>query len=269
LEVNDTSATRVLQTVWISLLCVAAVAALLIMLFLRLRRPLVTDSADQARIRPDLHDALLQDLQGLMFRLQAVRQMLPERPADAMALLDAALDSGDQAVAKGHNRGLDHRESPLVPGELTETLVALSGEFFAASTSLIPDYKVLIEGQPRSIDPMVWDQIYRLTREAFRNALSYAQAARIEVELSFSPALFIIRVRDDGIGMDPEDLKSSPGEGSGGLVAMRANAARFGGDLSVWSQIGAGTEIELRIPEKIAYRRVRAAQRLPIDAPPS
>ena len=101
-------------------------------------------------------------------------------------------------------------------------------------------------------------------REALRNAFHYAQARRIEAEITYGDTLLRMRVRDDGNGIDPEVLDQGSRAGHWGLPGMHERAKRIGGELNVWSRPGAGTEVELTIPCSIAYGRspVRARFRL-------
>ena len=94
--------------------------------------------------------------------------------------------------------------------------------------------------------------MYRIAREAVRNAFRHAQASHIEAEITYSERLLRVRIRDDGRGIDPA-IADSGREGHYGLPGMRERAKRIGGQLNVWTAAGAGTEIELSIPGKIAY----------------
>ena len=58
---------------------------------------------ERTRIARELLDSLLQSFQGLIFRLQAVRQLLPERPAEAAESLDRALEAADRAIGEGRD----------------------------------------------------------------------------------------------------------------------------------------------------------------------
>ena len=60
-----------------------------------------------------------------------------------------------------------------------------------------------------------------------------------------------MRVRDDGKGIDPKVLADQGLEGHYGLRGMPERAALIGGKLAVWSEVGAGTEVELRLPARI------------------
>ena len=64
---------------------------------------------------------------------------------------------------------------------------------------------------------------------------------------------FRLRVRDNGKGIDPAVLSRQHSEGHYGLPGMRERAALIGGKLTVWSEVEAGTEVELRVPASTAY----------------
>ncbi len=62
-----------------------------------------------------------------------------------------------------------------------------------------------------------------------------------------------LRVRDDGIGIDPAVLRAEGRAGHFGLHGMRERSKLAGGKLTVWSGLDAGTEVELTIPASHAY----------------
>jgi signal transduction histidine kinase/ligand-binding sensor domain-containing protein len=264
---------NLLQTFWFRSLCSAAAAALLVMLFvfrlrqmnLRLRRLLEqrfdARVEERTRIARDLHDSLLQGFQGLMFRLQAVRQLLPARASEAVVELDTALETGDRAIEEGRDAVRDLRELNPIQ-DLSETLAAFGTEF-AALGSQRPSYRVLLEGEPRTLDPLIQDEVYRVAREALRNAFRHACASRIEAEFVYQSTHFGIRVRDNGIGIDQHVLAQGRRDGHWGLPGMRERASSFKGEFNVWSQPGAGTEVELKIPAQIAYVRSTRSWWLP------
>ena len=116
-----------------------------------------------------------------------------------------------------------------------------------------PQYHVVVQGRPRELTAVVRDEAYRIAREAVSNAYQHAKAAHIETEVTFSDADLFIRVRDDGIGVDPEVLARGQRRGHWGLPGMRERSESFAGHLHVWSEGNAGTEVELRIPAHVAY----------------
>ena len=252
----------------------AAVCCLLILILfgayqLRLRQlarlfeiRLEERTAERTRIARDLHDSLLQGFQGLMFRLQAVRRMLPGRPAEAEHALDAALDAGDEAIAEGRDAVQDLRSSALIESNLVNVIGAMGREIVGpAENDTAPTFRVIVEGRERKLEVTVRDEVYRIAREATRNALRHSSARAIEVEIAYGEAQFSIRIRDDGIGLDPAILDRGRRSGHWGLPGMRERAASFGGRLNVWSERGAGTEVEVSIPARIAYAKNRHSER--------
>ena len=115
-----------------------------------------------------------------------------------------------------------------------------------------PTFLVSIEGTPRDRHPILRDDIYRIAREALQNAFRHAQARKIEAEITYGERLLRLRIRDDGKGIDPKLLDAGR-DGHWGLPGMRERAQQIGARLDLWSEVGAGTEMDLRIPASIAY----------------
>jgi signal transduction histidine kinase len=209
---------------------------------------------ERTRIARELHDSLLQGFQGLTFRLQAVRELLPQRPAAAAESLDAALQMGDEAIGEGRDAVQNLRSATFEDGDLSTALGALGAELAVGTEAqATPEYRVVIEGQPRELHPDVGDDIYGIAREAVRNAYQHANARHIETEVTFGETDLSVRVRDDGIGVDPTILAGGQRAGHWGLPGIRERSERIGGRLNVWSERNAGTEVELRISAAIAY----------------
>ena len=250
------------QTTWFLVLCVVAAGCLTWTAYeLRMRRVKARLDlryedrlAERTRIARELHDTLLQGFQGLMFRLQAVRNLLPDHPTEAIQDLDAALDRGDQAIAEGRDAVQGLRSSAASNNDLLHGITVIAEELAAADRNpFSATFNLLVEGQRRDLDPSLKDEIYLIAREALGNAFHHAQARKIEAEITYGDSLFRIRIRDDGSGMDPIVRDHGGRAGHWGLTGMRERAQTLGGQLVVWSREGAGTEVDLTIPNSIAY----------------
>jgi len=204
---------------------------------------------ERTRIARELHDSLLQGFQGLMFRLWAVRDLLPDRPVDAASALETALQRGEETITDAREAVQDLRSSSLVGSSLEHALKALGEERASNQAS----FRVVLEGRPRELAPLLRDEAYRIAREAFRNAEQHSNARHIEAEIEYGDATFSLRVRDDGEGIDRDVLARGRRAGHWGLQGMRERAEQLGGQLNVWSEHRAGTEVEFVIPAAIAY----------------
>jgi len=224
---------------------------------------------ERTRIARELHDTLLQNFQGLLPRLQAALNLYtsPERVTEARKTLEAAIDTASEAITEGRNAVKGMRLSFVEKNDLAVAVRTLGEELAVATDSQSsPTFEVAVEGTPRSLHPILRDEVYRLVVEALRNAFRHAQAGKIEVEIRYGEREFRLQVRDNGRGIDPSVLSGGGREGHYGLHGMHERAKIAGGKLTIWSELGSGTEIELSIPAVRAYtqppRRLRLLQKL-------
>ena len=162
--------------------------------------------------------------------------------------------SAAKAITEGRDAVQGLRASTVERNDLAEGIRTLADELAAeASAATPPALYVAVEGQTRDLRPIVRDEIYRIAAEALRNTFRHAQATRVEVEIHYDKHEFRLRVRDDGRGIDSAVLASHGVEGHFGLRGMPERAALIGGKLAVWSEVGGGTELELRVPASAVY----------------
>jgi len=204
--------------------------------------------AERTRIAQDLHDTLLQGLVSASMQLHVANDHLaqdsPAKPlvGRVMQLMGQVIEEGRDAV-----RGL--RSTSGNTDDL-ETAFTRAGQEFG--NEQVKDVRVIVDGTPRQLHPIIRDEAYRIGREALANAFRHSRANKIELELEYSPKHLRILVRDDGAGIDPEVLHSGR-DGHWGLAGMRERAENIGARLKVWSRANAGTEVELVIPSQVAF----------------
>lgn len=104
-------------------------------------------------------------------------------------------------------------------------------------------------------------QVERILANLIDNALRYtARGGSVSIEVARQRANAVVRVRDTGIGIAPEHLdrvfdrfwraesaRSTTGTGLG-LAIARALARRHGGDVTVASRLGPGSEFAVSFP---------------------
>jgi ligand-binding sensor domain-containing protein/two-component sensor histidine kinase len=243
------------QTLWFQAACVGVFLAALGGLYRYRLRGIAHEFnvrleervAERTRIARDLHDTLLQSFQGLMLRLQVVDDLLPEGKAKRQ--LEESLQRADRAIAEGRNAVYDLRSSATQTNDMAQAVTALAEEL---STEDSPEFRLVVEGSARDLRPVVRDELYRIAREALRNAFAHARARRIETEIAWGEQAFRLRIRDDGDGIPPEILEEGR-PGHYGLPGIRERAGQIGGALNIWSRAKAGTEIEVTVAGSIAY----------------
>jgi len=255
------------QTIWFRGACVAVFILLLWVFYqLRLRQlargfniRLEERAGERTRIARELHDTLLQNLHGVMFQFQAARNMVHKHPEEAVQTLDDAIAGTEQAITESQDAIQDLRSEGVIQSDLAELLRELEKERpnFQRPTEDSPIFRVIVEGEPRSLVPALQHEIYCAAREVLRNAFRHADARQIEAEIRYAADEFRLRIRDDGKGIDAKVLEEGKRAGHWGLPGIQERARRIGGKLDVWSEAGAGTEVQLTVPAAIAYEKAR------------
>jgi signal transduction histidine kinase/ligand-binding sensor domain-containing protein len=215
---------------------------------------------ERTRIARELHDTLLQSLQGLLMRFQSVANLLPE--GSTKQKLESAIDEGAEAITEGRDVIQQLRSSTVESGDLAVTLNILGEQLATIQTQdHKPSFVVQVQGSRRAIRPIVQDDIYRISAEALRNAFLHAEAQHIDVELHYGDRQLRVRVRDDGKGIDLKVAGAGYRPGHFGMHGMQERSQVLGARLEVWSELNSGTEVELTVPAAAAYGSTRARSR--------
>jgi signal transduction histidine kinase/ligand-binding sensor domain-containing protein len=247
------------QTTWFYVISAIVIGSLLWVIY-RARLQYITSQVqerleartqERLRIARDLHDTLLQGVQGLMLRFHFATEQLPaEEPARAV-LLDA-LDRADEVMQEGRVKVRSLRTEVSAPAELHTNLRKAADSL---ETQDLPRINVLVVGEPRTLHPTVSDELYCIGREALTNAVLHAQATQIILELTYKARELRMSCIDNGHGVSPESLLVRSRQGHWGVVGMRERARNLGSNLDFSSKPGAGTEIRISVEGRRAYAK--------------
>ena len=204
--------------------------------------------AERTRIAQELHDTLLQGLLSASMQLHVADDRLAA-DSPAKALVGRVLRLMGRVIQEGRNAVKGLRSSQRQFSDLGGAFSQIREEFPVQSEV---KFRVIVEGTPRPLRPIVADEVYRVGHEALSNAFRHSHASDIEVELEYAAHHLRVLVRDNGSGIDPEVLRSGR-DGHWGLSGMKERTQRIGGKLRVLSHAAAGTEVELSVPGQIAF----------------
>jgi signal transduction histidine kinase len=244
------------NTNWFRALCAAIFLALLWAAYqLRVRQLLwkfnMASEAhlnERTRIARELHDNLLQTVQGFILRLQAVIETMPA--GTVKNELEETLEIGDRAMLEGR-QAVQGLRSASTTNDLAQAVRALGHELASGDGAT---FRLVVKGPARELHPLVQDEICSIAREALRNAVTHACATHIGAEIGFNDRVLQLRIRDDGKGIT-SDIAEQGRAGHYGLRGMRERARQIGSKLVILSGTGTGTEIELSVPGSIAYAK--------------
>jgi signal transduction histidine kinase/ligand-binding sensor domain-containing protein len=249
------------QTIWFRLGCAVLVLLVVWAVYrLRMRQVATALSArfderlsERTRIARDLHDTLLQTIQGT----QLVVDDVLDQPDDTVRMRGAFEQVSHwlrQALEEGRGALNSLRETTLPSNDLAEALKRATEERRIQDSWMEVHFSVV--GVASELHPLVRYEVYQIGDEAIRNAWAHSEGSRLEIELKYAGDL-VLRVHDNGIGMNSM-LIAHGKDGHFGLQGMRERAARIGGKITLASTVGSGTEITIIVPGRVAFRRRRS-----------
>jgi signal transduction histidine kinase len=204
---------------------------------------------ERTRIAQQLHDTLLQGFISASMQLHVAAPHVPDG-SPARPIVDRVLQLMRQVIEDGRNAVRGFRSTDQEPEGLEQALARVQQEL-AREEPL--DFRIVVEGPPRHLRSDARDEVYWIGREALVNAFRHSAARAIEVRLEYSADQLRLLIRDDGCGIDAEVLEAGRA-GHWGLSGMQERARRMEAALKVWSEKDAGTEVELSVPARNAFR---------------
>ncbi|HEU4701158.1 MAG TPA: sensor histidine kinase [Conexibacter sp.] len=189
---------------------------------------------ERQRLAQDLHDEVNQALTAILLRLEATIQEAPaelqEELRDTKRLAGQAMEELLRLARRLRPAVLD--DHGLMPALHTQV------RDFTEQTGIRATFHP--QGAPTRLSAEQQLAIYRVTQEGLSNIAQHASAQRVRVELSFVGRT-VLRISDDGSGFTRRKSDRL------GMEGMRERALLAGGHLSIWSEEGAGTRVELTI----------------------
>jgi two-component system NarL family sensor kinase len=203
---------------------------------------------ERRRIAADLHDGVVQDLAGVAFGLAPLA-------AEAQGRGDKAQASALRAATATLRQGVRALRTLLV--ELHPPNLASAGLRVALSDLLSPlaaggiETSLEVEESPNGQAGGDQELVYRVAREAIRNAQAHASASSVRVAVT-RPAQGATRlvVTDDGVGFSSEQRSQRATNGHLGLTLLETIVEQAGGTLAVRSTPGSGTMVEMELPTR-------------------
>jgi signal transduction histidine kinase len=200
---------------------------------------------ERQRIARDVHDGLNQLLIGALLELTSGQKRIE------LGQLEAARESLEssqsilRSVETEIRRVVHDLHPPMLEGLGLPAAIRRLCEQFESYSGI--GCRTFVDGETARMPGHAEITVYRIAQEALHNVLVHARAEKVEVDLLFEPDGLRLEVRDNGVGFDPEFVRSAP-NGHIGLVSMRQRAESLGGELQLESSQGSGTTVRALVP---------------------
>ncbi len=200
---------------------------------------------ERRRVAREIHDGPAQSMANVVMRSEVCERLLEtDQPAarrelqELREIVKLSLQDVRRIIFDLRPMALD--DLGLVPA-LSRYLEKLKERYD------VP-VEVKCKGAQCRLNPLIEVAVFRVVQEAVQNAVKHANAKKIGVKLELEPQHIIAVVEDNGIGFDCEEYLRQPRENSYGLVGMKERLEILGGQLSIKSNPGNGTEVLAILP---------------------
>jgi signal transduction histidine kinase/ligand-binding sensor domain-containing protein len=244
------------QTLWFrSLVAVLLFAMIFLAYVFRLRsfanslkRRFDERLQERTRLARDLHDTLLQTIQGSKMVADDAREHIDDPRLTGRAL-DRLSEWLDRASIEGRAALEAIRSSSAETNDLVGALRRVADDCITGARMTV---RVSTTGAVREMHPIARDEVYRIAYEAIRNACAHSGARDLWVDVEYKRR-FHLTVRDNGHGVDDDILRNGKA-GHFGLAGMRERALFMGGTFNISSSNHRGTTVSVVIPSQAIYR---------------
>lgn len=207
-----------------------------------------TSEAERERIARELHDDVGQTVTALRLSMATTLRRFAREPSAIAVNLDD-LDTLIGRVAEGTRDAVTR----LRPRLLDDRGLASAVEWLVATTArqCDLDLSLSLEGDIDRLEPSSGEvreatasaiACFRVLQEALSNAIRHAGATRVTILLSVVDERLILRVDDDGRGIDTRHRTGL------GLLTMRERARSVGGTMTVERRPSGGTRVRCELP---------------------
>jgi signal transduction histidine kinase/ligand-binding sensor domain-containing protein len=216
---------------------------------LRMRFEAVLD--ERSRLAREMHDTVIQGCAGVSALLEAVASLREENGTLPQDLFDHARHQVRTTIDEARQAVWNLRQAQPSGTDIAASLHSMARQIGAESGVPVV---CEITGKPFSLTQMATHELMMMAREAVYNAVLHGHPDTVELRVTFERSELTLEVRDDGTGFEPAAVLGRD-DRHYGLVGMRERVRAAGGDFSLDSAPGRGTDLRVRIPRKFSGAR--------------
>lgn len=198
---------------------------------------------ERQRISRELHDRVLQLLSTARLRVERCAHALPEQKNGIKAQLESVEANLDHAVTEIRNLLSENQLDEQLQAGSLERRLRDELEIFSARTGFKVDFQCSIGAH--NLPMAIERELYFTLREAVLNVIRHSRATEMHLSLTQTRNTCEARLSDNGVGFA---LSAAEGSSHYGLRGMRERMRKIGGQISIHSAPGKGTEVHVSVP---------------------
>jgi len=197
---------------------------------------------ERKRVAREIHDDLGQVMTSLKMNLKMIEKKIPDEREDLVSEIRKAADLVNSTI-----KSIQRICTELRPGVLDDlglvSAIEWAVEEFEKNTGI--ECNLLMELKETNPDPDLSITIFRILQESLTNVARHSRATRAEIKLRKRRKHIKLEIRDNGIGIKPEEINSSR---SLGIIGMRERVKSWGGEMKITGERNRGTVIAIKLP---------------------
>ena len=194
--------------------------------------------SERQRLAREIHDTVAQQFTSVIMHLAAARLSAPDV---IQTHVKQAEQTAREGLAEARRMIWDKPPGQLENASLVESIEGVAARW---SVENAINVEMAVTGTPHALDASMDVALLRISQEALHNIKKHARAQNVNITLSYMPGILVLDIADDGQGFD-----TSVSRRGFGLQSMRERAEELGGELTVESEPGKGTNIAVSIPK--------------------
>lgn len=200
---------------------------------------------EQKRISNELHDTTVQNLTMLIHKAELCEQLVESDIIGTKLELQVMKETLRKTIQELRNIIYNLRPMSVDDLGLIKTIERFIEQKEFEDDSIKMLFKVTGE-EPQELKPIITMTIFRIIQELYNNAKKHSQCKHFKVAITFLNEKIKIKVSDDGIGFDSEQL--SLNRKNFGLLIMKERVSLLSGEIKINTEKGKGTNVLIQIP---------------------
>lgn len=197
---------------------------------------------EKSRIAKEVHDQLGQTLTGLKINIAQLKQDIPKEFSELKYNASLITNMVDDAIKNVQQISMELRPPILDAFGICEAISWQANEY---QKKLGIYFDLNFPEEPIDLEKDLQTTLFRIFQESMTNVFRHSNATKIQVEMKCNNENLILKIADNGIGINKEDIESHE---SLGLIGMKERVFSWSGQIEFIGFPAKGTEIKITIP---------------------
>ncbi|MFQ4145858.1 response regulator [Chlorogloeopsis sp. ULAP02] len=196
---------------------------------------------ERTRMAREIHDTLAQTFTGILVHSGAASRLMMHNSQTAQVHIIQVRDLARCGLVETRRSVEALRPQLLAQSDLCSALKHITKQMVS---DLDHPAVCKVTGMAYPLPSDVESNLLRIAQEALTNAIKHANADKIQIDVMYKKALFVLRIKDNGQGFEINDISFEQGFG---ILGMKERAKQIGAQLTIQSLPGKGTQVMVSV----------------------